>query len=116
MTRLFNLRNVNLALIIASCLGGPAEAQTAEPPISVRVVYSDVNLHNAAGARVMFDRIRGAARLACGGTPDIRLLDRVAVFDACNADTITRAIKVLNSPLVANLAGEANPVTRVATR
>jgi UrcA family protein len=97
-----------LAATAAMALGGSAVAQStdSDAPISVTVGYGDLNLASEAGAKAMVIRIQSAARRACGDAPDFRDLSRVAFYARCRSDTVARAVRTLDSPLVTALAGQ----------
>jgi UrcA family protein len=101
------------AAIALAALAGSAAAQSvgSDAPISVKVGYGDLNLASEAGASTMLVRIQSAASRACGEAPDLRDLGRVAIYDHCRAEAISRAVRMLGSPLVTSLAREpASPV------
>ncbi len=105
------LRNqliVALGVSAALAVCGAASAQsTASEPASVTVRTDDVNLHTAAGARLMALRIRNAAAAVCDadGYPlAIRLSDG---FIHCREATVDRAVRDLNARMVADALGRS---------
>lgn len=74
------------------------------PQISVS--YADLDLSREAGARVMLSRLESAASSVCGGWPDIRRLDRVAVYRACTHKAMDGAVAQLGSMKVGALYGQ----------
>lgn len=57
------------ALLFASCLSVGAQAQTARPPADMQIVavsYDDLDLDQAAGSRILNNRLRSAAQQMCG--------------------------------------------------
>ncbi len=111
-----NHRLLGLALVAslsASALAaGPvaAQAQDTGAGLAVSVRYSDLDINREAGARVMLKRIQWAASEACGGEPDLRVLERRMIYDRCRSQTIERAVTALNAPLVTAAAhGSATP-------
>lgn len=107
-----------VCVLAAVAAGLPAAGQPSaadDAPISVRVGYADLNLNSAAGAKAMLARIEAAARRACGSEPDIRDLQRVAVYSRCRTETTQRALTALNAPLVTALAN-GSTAGRLASR
>jgi UrcA family protein len=95
-------------LAAAALVGaGSAAAHTEDfgGPIKVSVAVSDLDLTHAAGAGVMFVRIKAAASQVCGGAPDLRLLDRLSLYDQCRKQAIAGAVSRLHAPLVKAVAG-----------
>jgi UrcA family protein len=76
-----------------------AAPKSADPP-SVTVRFGDLNLETAAGASVLYHRIRVAARQVC---PDsyTRDLGMLAASERCQANAIARAVGELNNPQLA---------------
>jgi UrcA family protein len=96
------------SMFAAAVVGaGPAGAHTEDlgAPIKVSVTVADLDLTHAAGAGVMFVRIKAAASQACGGAPDLRLLDRLSLYDQCRKQAIAGAVSRLDAPLVKAVAG-----------
>ena len=54
----------SLAVVCAALLMGNAQAQTARNAHKLTVKYGDLNLSTETGARTLYHRIRGAARLS----------------------------------------------------
>jgi UrcA family protein len=107
------------ALAAALAVAGSAFAQTDDDPgapHSVAVRYADLNLSSEAGARAMLDRITDAASRACGGDVDLRMLERRALYNRCKADTIDRAVRALDAPLVTAMANRTGAITAIAQR
>ncbi len=90
----------------ALATSGPAAAQANDDGAGLKVTvrYSDLDLSREAGARIVYQRIKSAATEACGGQPDIRLLTSRMIYIHCRAETIDRAVKTLNAPLVTAMA------------
>ena len=118
MTNTFNTRALSLAIAAAAVLAvaAPAGAQTSEAVISVSVPYADLDIGQAAGAKVLFERIKMAADRACGGEPDLRLLDQHARFDQCRKEAINRAVTQLDSPMVTAVASHGVEPVSLASR
>lgn len=78
-----------IALATAVALSLPAYAGT---PVSndsnntTSVHYADLDLSGSAGANILQQRVRLAARQVCGSAPDVRELQRTATHRACVAN------------------------------
>ncbi|HXA35643.1 MAG TPA: UrcA family protein [Steroidobacteraceae bacterium] len=85
------------ALCIAS-----ASVQAEEALPSKTVQFADLNITSEAGAKVLYSRIRAAARDVChdssGGDPILRL-----GVSACIAKAVDKAVKDVNSPVLTSL-------------
>ncbi len=118
MTNTFNAGALGLAIfaVAALAIAAPAAAQTAEAPISVSVPYADLDIGHAAGAKVLFERIKTAAVRACGGEPDLRQLDQRSRFDQCRAETIGRTVTQLDAPMLTAVASHGVEPVSLASR
>lgn len=86
-----------LSLVSTLSLGLAAGQALAEPPPGVPVSYADLDLSKQAGAEALYDRIRAAARSACGrGGVDARDIERFTLFRTCYEETIQAALKRVN--------------------
>jgi UrcA family protein len=90
------------ALGTAALCAASASAQAAEDVPSKTVKFADLNITSQAGAKVLYGRIRAAARDVCrdssGGDP----IGRLAV-SACIEKAIDKAVKDVNSPVLTSL-------------
>ena len=86
----------------AALCAASASVQAAEDVPSKTVKFSDLNIASPAGAKVLYARIRAAARDVCrdssGGDP----IRRLAV-SACIEKAIDKAVKDVNSPALTSL-------------
>jgi UrcA family protein len=85
---------------LVTAVGGASSCLADEIPAEVpsRVVhFSDVDLRSPAGAAVLYERIRQAARAVCEahGPGDLSSLAR---FHRCIAEATARAIVDVNAP------------------
>jgi UrcA family protein len=106
-------------VIAALSIAGSALAQTEDDPgapRSVTVRYSDLNLSSEAGARAILARITDAASRACGGDVDLRMLERRALYYRCKAETVDRAVRALDAPLVTAMAARSGAIATLAQR
>ena len=100
----------SLVLTVSLVIAGAAAAQPnnnfgdLDSSRSVHVSYADLNLHTQAGARAIMARIDDAAVRACGGAPDLRMLERRALFNSCKTQTFNQAVRDLDAPLVTAMA------------
>ncbi len=67
--------------------------------VAVTVQYADLNIHNEAGARVLYQRLKDAAEEVCGieGYHKERFLKRHANAKDCYSDTLTQAVDDIDS-------------------
>lgn len=103
------------ALLLAATLAfSPGFAQPwARPPEPVKmsetISYADLDLSTAEGAHKMLARIRAAVARTCA-QPRTQVLPRADTEEwRCRGPALTRALKVLNAPLVTAAAGERLP-------
>jgi UrcA family protein len=92
------IRIAAAALLFAVLAAG---AQAADVP-QVHVKYADLNLNTAAGATVLYRRIRGAADQVCGVSSD-RDLARVTQAKACAAHAVADAVAAVNAPILTSI-------------
>lgn len=82
----------------------PAQADIGSHNVpQIDVPYGDLNLSNAAGARVMLQRIKAAASRVCGGAPDLRFPVEVRRYRQCVRFAVDQAVAQLNRPMVTAL-------------
>jgi UrcA family protein len=101
------------ALAVLGSVTGPRLA-TAQEQVGVTVRYGDLNLTTDAGAKVMLNRIRMAAREACGWTPPTYDLAAQPIFRRCVGEATNRAVAMLDSPLVTAMNNSEVTPARVA--
>ena len=95
----------------------PAVDGTSDPAaMTVKVSFADLELSSPAGAKSVLNRIHAAAKTVCGGEPDIRLLERSAIYHSCMKATVERAVASLDSPAVTALNAGEPGATMVANR
>ena len=106
----------SLAFIAALAIGSSASAQGpafgGNEKASVKIRYSDADIHSADGARRLALRIRVAADRVCGG-------GEVVAYSAdslkeCRRGAIDRALSSLQAPMVAEALGR--PMAVMADR
>ncbi len=95
----------------------PVGEWTSDPAaMTVKVSFADLELSSPAGAQSALNRIHAAAKTACGGEPDIRLLERLAIYHSCVKSTVKRAVASLDNPAVTALNAGEPGATMVANR
>ena len=92
---------VALVLSGAAFTSSGAIAGDARPQLDVP--YSDLNLTNPFGAKVMLRRIAKAAEFVCGGQPSVREFSERSSFRRCVKGAVAGAVAQLNAPLVTAL-------------
>jgi UrcA family protein len=117
MTKLFSVSGLGLTFAVVSTFAAvPAHAQFIDTPISVSVGYADLDINQAAGAKILLERIDAASVRACGGEPDIHMMQQRATFDQCRKSAVDQAVATVNTPLVTALADQGLPSVHVASR
>jgi UrcA family protein len=75
----------------------------------VAVSYGDLDLGNAADARVMLSRLQRAAYDACGGDPrwnptyELLWVRLTADYHECRRDAVSRAVAAVDAPLLSQV-------------
>ena len=89
---------VALAMMADSCIDSrnAAYAAVGRQPPSVRVSFKDLDLTTHAGAATLYQRIRNAARSACGSV-DGALPEEKAAWGRCVDEAIGSAVAKLGS-------------------
>ncbi len=104
-----------LTLVTVLAASGTALADHPTEPLDlpkVTVSYRDLNVANPEGARVLYNRIRAAAQKVCGPTlaswyPGVR-----ASWNKCYEETVDRAVKDVNRPMLTGLHQKRISVAR----
>jgi UrcA family protein len=97
---------------------GPAHCAD-EPTVipTVTVSYADLNLSDAAGVRLLYQRIVAAAQRVCG--PEVNNTDPnpVTPRERCIAEAVSRAVNNVGSPaLTRYAAAKGGAATGMRTR
>ena len=119
MSKLFNAESLGGLVLAATVLVAgvaPALAHAADGETTVTVSYRDLDVSQSAGAKALYQRIEAASDRACGGAPDVRLLDRLAAFDQCRAHAIRQAVAAIDAPALSDMAEQDVRAMRVASR
>ena len=105
------MKSFVLAAAAALALGAaPALAQpikTEGDTARLAVSYADLNLQSAGGQAVLTQRIRHAAEMVCGPTPDQRDVKAFLAFERCMKQSTDTAIAAI--PTASQLAGVNTP-------
>jgi UrcA family protein len=100
MSRISGKYAATALLTIATLAGvlGTASAhaeRTAGDTVSIEVVYNDLDLASAAGVETLYQRLRGAARNACGERG--KRINEIRAYHACYNNALQAAVKGFNS-------------------
>jgi len=102
------LRTAVAFTVLAMCtaIGAVGNARAAGADASTLTVrYSDLNLSTEQGARVLYGRILAAAYRVCAAD-NMLDLDAMATARVCREEAITKAVRSVNSPLLASVHAE----------
>ena len=99
------------ALLTAVALAGNAFAQQQDVNVrTVTVRFGDLDLSTAAGAKTLYQRIRGAARTVCGEEEDYDLgLDSRRYWNRCYQSAVNGAVDKVHSPLLRAVHRQSAP-------
>ena len=89
----------SVTLIASTFMVMPVEAKSADLP-SVTVNYGDLDLSTTAGTGRLYKRIVAAAEIVCPKST-AQDLQSLSAGRVCRADAIARAVRAVNSPLLA---------------
>jgi UrcA family protein len=91
-----------LVLATGNALADSAAKKTLAPaPVSVR--YDDLNLANAEGAHVLYNRISEAARKVCGPSFATFYPGKWREWKECYQSTVDAAVKRVDAPMLTAL-------------
>jgi len=82
-----------------SCSALAAMADTPLPAKSVVVRYADLNLANPEGIQTLYQRIRMAARVVCGGS-ESRSVQALHLASQCRERAIDDAVSKVNNRIL----------------
>jgi UrcA family protein len=99
------------ALLTAVALAGNAFAQQQDVNVrTVTVRFGDLDLSTPAGAKTLYQRIRGAARTVCGEEQDYELgLDTRHYWNNCFKSAVSGAVDKVHSPLLQAVHRQSTP-------
>ena len=89
------------ALVVLTCAANSRRviAQPAQFPTKA-VTYGDLNLDSDQGAKVLYARLRHAARDVCASWEENRGLGRKEIWRKCIDNALAGAVKQINAPKV----------------
>jgi len=85
------------AAVASTLLSGPAQARDPELTVELSVNTAGLNVNTPAGARILYGRLRQAARAVCGSGDRVGL-QPVADFPACYEKALGDAVHSINRP------------------
>ncbi len=100
---------VHLGLAALIVAGFTAPAAAAAPghfsDSAISVSYADLNIHNAAGAKVLYARLKQASETVCklDSYRELGSLARVADAKACFAETLDEAVAEVSSAALSRI-------------
>lgn len=98
---------VTALLVIAflSSQGAIAEVPSKSDTDRIKVSFADLNIHNSAGAKVLYARLQDASEAACKVEPYRTLgsIDRFAKAKQCYNDTLDRFVSKIDSKTLKRL-------------
>jgi len=110
MTHYRSLIPACVAFCTALALGSTVVAQTSTSPndeqVSIKLTYSNADIHTVGGAKRFALRMRVAAATVCGGDDPALRMD--VHYADCQQAAIRRATSSLNAPLLADALGLSN--------
>jgi UrcA family protein len=91
-------------LVAFTCIAGIGSAQAAQPSqaLTKTVTYGDLNLDTESGAKVLFIRLRDAAKDVCSPY-ESKELARKRVWTVCVSSALASAAEQINKPMVTAL-------------
>ncbi len=110
-------KSLRLGVVAATMLAGFATVGAAADLPQVHVKYADLNVDSAAGAAVLYQRIRVAANEVCPAS-DTRDLAAQSAAKACRTRAIAQAVVAVHNPSltrVYEIKAGGTPVTRFAS-
>ncbi len=115
-----NFTKTSLISVVATSalafIGATGQANAAESPTKI-VNYSDINLESAAGAKVLYMRVRDAAEAVCRSHQG-RSVREISEYNACFDQAVGAAVASINNPGLTALYSPKHPTTtvRLATK
>ncbi|MEP7243968.1 MAG: UrcA family protein [Gammaproteobacteria bacterium] len=99
------INGMMLAVMLGACgvvMAGSDIHQTLDPP-QITVGYSELNLNTEAGTKVLYSRIRAAARKVCGPPFADWYPGQRPKSKSCYQATVEHAIRAVNRPMLTAL-------------
>ncbi|MDZ4762335.1 MAG: UrcA family protein [Alphaproteobacteria bacterium] len=108
-------RIIKSAIAIAAAIAPAALAESGSSQSSMPVAYRDLDLASATGGKVLLNRIKGAARKACGNVTTRSPLKPRAIA-TCSRETVASTVRQLDIGSLTLAWSEKYPVTELAAR
>ena len=88
-----------LSALLLAAFAAPAHASSSPLGASISVSFVDLNIHNEAGAKVLYGRLQSAAASVCelDTFRELGSLARVADAESCFAETLDKAVARIDS-------------------
>ncbi len=83
-------------------IGGTAQAADPQQPLTKTVIYGDLNIDSEQGAKVLYARLRSAARYVCSPF-DGRDLIQKSLWQSCFDNAVASAVVQVNKARVTAL-------------
>jgi len=98
---------VTALLVVAflSSQGAIAAAPSTSDANRIKVSFADLNIHNAAGAKILYARLQDASAAACKVEPyhTLGAIDRFAKSKQCYQDTLDSFVSRIDSDTLKRL-------------
>jgi UrcA family protein len=91
-----------LFALISAANGGGAQAAEPSQPLTKVVTYGDLNLNSEQGAKVLYARLRGAAKNVCSPLENRQLIYR-SLWQTCVDNAVANAVGQVNKTTVSAL-------------
>ena len=106
--------------IAAIALVAFGQSATAQAPFAAKarqttISFGDLNVHSEAGAVVLLNRMRMAARIVCGPEPMFLDLHGRHFYDACRKNALDGAVAAVGAPEVVEIYRGGAIETRTAS-
>ena len=99
-----------LVTAVALAVGALAQEQQRAGVRTVTVRFGDLDLSTTAGAKTLYQRIRGAARMVCGEDEEHELsLDSRHYRNSCFQSAVNGAVDKVHSPLLRAVHRQSTP-------
>ncbi len=88
--------------LLASAVAAPPRAYEE---VAVKVEYADLNIHNVAGAQVLYQRLKVATEEVCGVDTyrRDRMMSQFRDARECYSETLTQAVNEIDSEVLKDI-------------
>ncbi|MDJ0941580.1 MAG: UrcA family protein [Woeseiaceae bacterium] len=88
-----------MSALLLAAIAAPAHASSSPLGASISVSFADLNIHNEAGAKVLYARLQRASASVCelDTFRELGSLARVADAESCYAETLDKAVTRIDS-------------------